>query len=314
MIDASVRLWNPAFVAPAAAFALASAMEGRRRGDPRWWVAVGIGLVLAGQSHVLAWALVAPIGVLAIDELRRTGRRAVPWLTAAAAIVALSFLPLLVHELTSEFSELHGAHGRERRSRRGPPIWIRLVFVPMRILAVPLVGDVLRSILVTTAAAATVVGAAILATSGSRSGRRSSRQSRGGRAPAGRRPGRRPAWIGPGAGCLILAVGAPWLSTVTPLYVDHYHLVLDPLVFALLGLGAAVLWRRAAGRAATAAIVVAIVAWNLVVVPLPPVNADGGWPAGLTAGQRVVTETGEDPDSGRGRSRVQEDRRGRLPA
>lgn len=60
MIDASVRLWNPAFVAPAAAFALAAAFEGRRRNDPRWWIPVGIGLVLAGQSHVLAWVLVAP--------------------------------------------------------------------------------------------------------------------------------------------------------------------------------------------------------------------------------------------------------------
>ena len=101
MIDASVRLWNPAFVAPAAAFALAAAFEGRRRGDPRWWVAVGIGLLLAGQSHVLAWVLAAPVAVLAVGELRRNGRRAVPWLAAAAGIVALSFVPVLVSEMHS---------------------------------------------------------------------------------------------------------------------------------------------------------------------------------------------------------------------
>ncbi len=62
-------------------------------------------------------------------------------------------------------------------------------------------------------------------------------------------------------------IGAPWLSTVTPLYVDHYHLALDPIVFALLGLGAGVLWRRAAGRAVAAVVVGGIVAWNLVAVP-----------------------------------------------
>ena len=106
MIDASVRLWNPAFVAPAAAFALAAALEGRRRGDPRWWVAVGIGVVLAGQSHVLAWVLVAPIAVLAIGELRRTGRRALPWLAAAVGIVVLSFVPVLVSELLTGFGEV----------------------------------------------------------------------------------------------------------------------------------------------------------------------------------------------------------------
>lgn len=276
MIDASVRLWNPAFVAPAAAFALAAAFEARRRGDPRWWVAVGIGVVLAGQSHVLAWVIVAPIGILAIAELRRTGRRALPWLAAAAAIVALSFVPLLINELTTGFSELQAlVRVRAGIGDEVPPLWLRAAFVPLRVLAIPLVGDIGRSLALVPVAFAVVVGAGVLAI---RSRKLAEAGSTGLLA------------AGLVLGCAGLVIGAPWLAQVTPLYVDHYHLVLDPIVFALMGLGAAVLWRHGAGRVVVGAVVGAVAAWNLLVVPLPPVNADGGWPAGLAAGQRVVDE------------------------
>ena len=40
-----------------------------------------------------------------------------------------------------------------------------------------------------------------------------------------------------------------------------------------------------------------IAAWNLRVVPLPAVNADGGWPAGLMAGERVVETNGSQPSA-----------------
>ena len=295
MIDASVRLWNPAFVAPAAAFALAAAFEGRRRGDPRWWVAVGIGVLLAGQSHVLAWVLVAPVAVLAVAELRRTGRRAVPWLAAAAGIVALSFVPVLVSEVLTGFGELRAL--MEARGGMGegtPPLWVRAVFVPFRILSVPLVGEVLRSILLTAVAAALVIGAGLLAGRDRGPSGGPSVVAAGGHvlAPAG---AARLLGVGLALGCAGLVAGAPWLSQVTPLYVDHYHLALDPIIFALLGLGAAVLWRRGAGRVVVVAAVAAVAAWNLLVVPLPTVNADGGWPAGLAAGERVVEVNGDTP-------------------
>jgi Dolichyl-phosphate-mannose-protein mannosyltransferase len=276
MIDASVRLWNPAFVAPAAAFALAAAFEGRRRSDPRWWILVGIGLVLAGQSHVLAWVLVAPLAVLAVDELRRTGRRALPWLAAAAAIVALSFVPLLINELTTGFSELQAlVRVRAGIGDEVPPLWLRAAFVPLRVLAIPLVGDIGRSLVLVPVAFAVVVGAGMLA-------------MRSWKPAAARSTGLLAAGLI--LGCAGLVVGAPWLAQVTPLYVDHYHLALDPIVFALMGLGAATLWRHDAGRVVVGAVVGAVAAWNLLVVPLPPVNADGGWPAGRAAGQRVVDE------------------------
>lgn len=295
MIDASVRLWNPAFVAPAAAFALAAAFEGRRRGDPRWWVAVGIGVLLAGQSHVLAWVLVAPVAVLAVAELRRTGRRAVPWLAAAAGIVAVSFVPLLVSELLTGFGEVRALMDARAGLDEGtPPLWLRLIFVPFRILSVPLVGEVLRSIAVTAAAAALVIGAGLIAAGdrGPSDGPSVGAAGGGVPSPAG---AARLLGVGLALGCAGLVIGAPWLSQVIPLYVDHYHLALDPIVFALLGLGAAVLWQRGAGRVVVVAVVAAVGAWNLLVVPLPAVNADGGWPAGLTAGQRVVEVNGDRP-------------------
>lgn len=294
MIDASVRLWNPAFVAPAAAFALAAALEGRRRGDPRWWVAVGIGVVLAGQSHVLAWVVVAPIAVLAVDELRRTGRRAVPWLSAAAGIVVLSFVPVLVSELLTGFGEVRALlDARSDLGDGAPPMWLRLIFVPFRVLSVPLVGEVLRSIAMSAIAASLVVGAALIAVRDR--GRAPARPEASGHDALSLAGAARLLGVGLMIGCLLLAVGAPWLSTVTPLYVDHYHLALDPIVFALLGLGAAVLWRRRPGRAVLVAVVVGVAGWNLLVVALPPVNADGGWPAGLVAGEQVVDVNGDQP-------------------
>ena len=299
MIDASVRLWNPAFVPPAAAFALAAAFEGRRRGDPRWWMAVGIGVVLAGQSHVLAWVLAAPVAVLAVDELRRNGRRAVPWLAAAAGIVALSFVPVLASEMLTGFGELRLLMEAGGGIGDGtPPLWLRAVFVPLRILSVPLVGDVLRSLVVTAAAGALVIGAGVIAAGERRPARdpsvdpSSGAVGRGAPTPAG---AARLLGVGLALGCAGLVVAAPWLSQVIPLYVDHYHLALDPIVFALLGLGAAVAWRRPAGRVVVVAVVAAVAAWNLLVVPLPAVNADGGWPAGLAAGERVVEVNGDSP-------------------
>ena len=232
-----------------------------------------------GQSHVLAWVLVAPLGVLGFAELRRSGRRAVPWLATAIAIVALSFSPFIVNELTSGFSELRALLEARGGVDDGPDLLVRAIFVPFRIATVPLVGDLLQNLVVSTTAAALVVGAAALAS------HRAMPFASTARVLA----------LGLAVGMAGLVVGAPWLSTVTPLFVDHYHLALDPTVFTLLGLGAVPLWRHVAGRTVVAGVVGAFVAWNLLVVPLPPVNADGGWPAGLAAGERVVAETGADP-------------------
>ena len=239
MVDASVRLWNPAFVAPGAALALAAAMQARR-GDPRWWALAAVGFVVAAQSHLLAWALTAPIPVLAVADLRRRDRGTARWLGVAVVIVAASFLPLLVHELTTGFAELRAV--LEARgglvADEAPPWAVRVFFVPVRVLSVPLVRDVLLSLPVTTLAAALVIGAGAL------SARRSSGLSSEARC-----------WRwGSCSGSPWLVVGAPWLAQVIPLYVDHYHLALDPLVFALLGLAAASCGGRAPAASSSSAL------------------------------------------------------------
>lgn len=282
MVDASVRLWNPAFVAPGAALALAAALQARR-GSPRWWAVAAIGFVIAAQSHVLGWVLAAPMAVLAVGDLRRRDRGTVRWLTVGVAIVAASFIPFLIHELTTDFSEIRGVlAARGGLGAVDAPPWpVRAVFVPFRVLSVPLVRDVLLWLPATTLAAGLVVGAAVL---GSRRASRVSSEAR-------------MLGLGLALAIALLIVGAPWLSTVTPLYVDHYHLALDPLVFGLLGLAAGVLWRTLGGRVVVAVVVASVAAWNLLLVPLPPVNADGGWPAGLAAGQQVVEVNAGQPSA-----------------
>jgi hypothetical protein len=98
-------------------------------------------------------------------------------------------------------------------------------------------------------------------------------------------------------GWIALTFGAPGLSTVTPLPTDHYHAFLDPVVFVALGLGAAAVWRRVGGplgpgRVAVAAGIALLVTWNVTVWPRA-VAADGGWPAGRLAADRIEATAGD---------------------
>jgi hypothetical protein len=240
-------------------------------------VLTAIGLVVAGQSHLLGWVLIAPLGLLALAEVRRDRAGAGPWLLAALAIVGASFLPLVAHEISTGMSEVRALVDGSNASAAatGPPVLLRVFFVPLRILAVPLVRDVVASVAVTTAAAALVVGAAAVASA------RGSPVSLPGRALTG----------GLIVGIAILALSTSWLATVTPLYVDHYFLALTPSIFALVGLGASVIRRRRIGRIVILFVVITVVAWNVLAVRLPAVAGDGGWPAGLAAARRVVAST-----------------------
>jgi hypothetical protein len=94
---------------------------------------------------------------------------------------------------------------------------------------------------------------------------------------------------------LALTVAASGLATVIPgLPNDHYHAFADPIVFSAVGLGAAAMarWRPAdvpfpVGTAVGAGIVAVLVVFNLSRQP-PAVVADGGWPAGRAAAERVL--------------------------
>ena len=76
---------------------------------------------------------------------------------------------------------------------------------------------------------------------------------------------------------------------------DHYHAFADPMVFTLIGLGAAAIvtkpgsgpWAgRGLGAVVAAIGVVALIGWNVTHLP-PATNPDGGFPAGEIAAARV---------------------------
>ena len=101
-------------------------------------------------------------------------------------------------------------------------------------------------------------------------------------------------WFGLGLlwSVAFLTIAAPSLAAVVRgLPNDHYHAFADPLVFVLVGLGAAALVREIrapAGWAAATALTVALVAWNVTHLP-PSVHPDGGFPAAERAALRIDT-------------------------
>jgi hypothetical protein len=91
---------------------------------------------------------------------------------------------------------------------------------------------------------------------------------------------------------LALTLLSPSLATVVEgLPNDHYHAFADPMVFVLVGVGAAALWRArpqtlAAGRLLAVVGVVAVTGWAVTHQP-PSVAPDGGFPAAEAAAQRI---------------------------
>ena len=76
------------------------------------------------QCHVLGVTLLPIVGALLVaDVRRRDGRRraATRWCASASVglgLIALSFLPLVVHELTTNFAEVQAALAYLRGWRR----------------------------------------------------------------------------------------------------------------------------------------------------------------------------------------------------
>ena len=73
-----------------------------------------VGTAITMQCHVLGVTLLPIVGGLLVADARSRGpgsqrRRVWAFGLAGLAIVALSFLPLVVHELTNDFSEVNAA-------------------------------------------------------------------------------------------------------------------------------------------------------------------------------------------------------------
>ena len=146
---------------------------------------------------------------------------------AGLAIVAASYVPLAIHELTNDFSELRAA--LDYIAGGGDPATSGSARTParrgLRVVAWPLVG------LITDAPAAAALSLAVVAAIVAWRWRAVD--------PPGERTAVR--WLGLGLAwtALALTVAAPGLAVVIAgLPNDHYHAFADPMVFVLVGLGA----------------------------------------------------------------------------
>jgi flagellar biosynthesis protein FliQ len=308
-VDESTFIWNPNLIALTSAVALAGAWRAWSTGRASWWIVAGVGAIATMHCHVLGSILLAPILGLLIADARRRGpgpeRRAI--LRAGGLVLALlilSYVPLAIHELGSDFSEIRAALAFVAGGGEPSPVGLlaRFGIVAWRVLAWPLTG------LVTDAPAAAMVAAILVVASlGWRAGR-------AGDAGDSERTAIR--WFAASLAWTIVALtfGATGLAQVVRgLPNDHYHAFADPIVFVVVGLGIAGLARLrptkpardadptresearpAFGAIAAVGVTLAIVAFNLAHQP-PPVAHDGGWPAAEAAAGRIVLAAGDRP-------------------
>lgn len=290
-IEESTFIWNPNPIAFFAVLALAAAWRahtGGTEGRRVWWWALALGAAgAATQLHVLSVVFLVAILVLCLVELRHDGR-VVLGLFGGFGLIALLFLPLLVHELQTGFLEtrliVEYLQGGESGTTDGPVS--ALAFTLLRVIGWPLMGlvtDVPALAAVLLAATVGIIALGLL-------------RARGLEATGLRWLVAILAWS-----TVALAFAAPSLQRVVAgLPNDHYHAFLDPIVIILIAVPAAGLFERAlvawrSGRrpiAAVATVAVAAGLTALVVVALvrkpPAVDADGGWPAMRDAGTRIV--------------------------
>ncbi len=311
-IDESTFIWNPNVIALSSAIALAGAWRAWTTRRPAWWLLAAVGAVVTMQGHVLGVTLIPMIGALLVaDARRRAGgpeRRALVRAgLAGLAIVALGFAPLVIHELTTDFAEVQAAlawlrEGGDPSARE--PVG-RFLIVGTRVVSWPLVGLIVDGL-----AAAVVASLAVIAIGVWRS-------------VAGQADERTAArWLGLGLLWTVLALtfAAPSLAVVIPgLPNDHYHAFADPMVFVLVGIGAAALWRggeapfrapvgaagatgsasptaglASPGRVLSIAGVVLVMGWAATHLP-PAVHPDGGFPRAAAAAERIELAAGPGP-------------------
>ena len=114
-VEESTFIWNPNLIALSSAIALAGAWRAWSTRDPRWWLLAGVGTAITMQCHVLGVTMLPIVGALLVADAR--SRPSGAGAAAGRAVRArrgwrsssLSFVPLAVHELTTDFSEINAA-------------------------------------------------------------------------------------------------------------------------------------------------------------------------------------------------------------
>jgi Dolichyl-phosphate-mannose-protein mannosyltransferase len=328
-VEESTFIWNPNVIALSSSIALAASWQAWQSGRARWWVVAGAAAVVTMHCHVLGVVLSPVVGSLLLADLRlrrRVGDRAAAARVARAGVawivlLALSYVPLAIHELSSNASELRAAVAF-LLGGGGPAavaLPVRLPIIALRVLGWPLVGLLTDAPALSLLAGALVVAVAVWC--GWFPDRGASERGDQGRVGISTDPAFAVRWLALGLAWTIvaLAIGASSLATVViGLPNDHYHAFADPIVFVLVGIGLARLIQlgvrrreRAAeitssaatrpapigaGLAGLAGLAVAfgLVVWNVARQP-PAVAADGGWPAAEAAAGRVVVATAGAP-------------------
>jgi hypothetical protein len=309
-VEESIFIWNPNLIALSSSIALAAAWRAWTGGRARWWLVAGSAAVVTMHCHVLGTILTPVIGgLLVADVVRRRrrgdgsgarsiGRAALGWL----GLALLSYVPLAIHELGSDGSELRAAVAfLVDGGSASTALPARLPIVGLRVLGWPLAGLITAAPLATILATALVVGLAVWR--GWLAPRPGATSDHGERAEPDGDPERTAVrWLALGLAWTVaaLAAGASGLATVVAgLPNDHYHAFADPMVVVLVAVGLAALWRAAGSarpiRQLTAiAVVGALVGWNLAHQP-PARAADGGWQAARSAATRVMAIAGSGP-------------------
>ncbi len=146
-VDESTFIWNPNLIALSSSIALAGAWYAWTTERLRGWVIAAVGTAVTMQCHVLGVTLLPVVAALLVADARRrppgAERRAVWWAgLAGLGIIALSFLPLVVHELTNDFSEVQAAldylRGGGVPAANGP--LVSFLVIAARVLSWPIVG------------------------------------------------------------------------------------------------------------------------------------------------------------------------------
>ncbi len=309
-VDESTFIWNPNLIALSSAVALAGAWHAWSTRRAVWWLLAAAGVAVTMQCHVLGATLLPIVAAPLVADVRRRAsgpnRRVVVRMgLAGLGIIALAFVPLVIHELTTGFAEVQAALAYFREGGEPPlqgPL-ARFLFIEARVVSWPLVGLILDGV---TAAMLSFVAVIAIAVWRSVAGIGDERT-------AARWFGLGLLWTG-----FALTFASPSLATVVRgLPNDHYHAFADPMVFVLVGLGGAALWRaipgrrpgdadwRAApvagfasllrpGRLIAVVGVAALVAWAATHQPAA-VHPDGGFPAAVAAADRIEGAAGPGP-------------------
>jgi 4-amino-4-deoxy-L-arabinose transferase-like glycosyltransferase len=288
-IEESTFIWNPNPIGFFAVLSIAAAWKAWRSGRAGWWALAIASAGAVTQLHVVGVVfLVAMLGI-GLVEMRRDRGVAAGVLTGLL-IVGLLFLPLLLYELESGFSETRAviAYLSSDTGALGDPV-SALALTLLRVIGWPLVGLVTDVPLLAGVVLAVTIGVLVLGL-----------RMAGGAEATGLR------WL---VGILVfstiaLAFVAPSLQRVVAgLPNDHYHAFLDPIVVLVLAVPAghafsraSAAWRdrrRPLALVAMLIVGVGVAALELTALSRKPAHVDpeGGWPAAQAAGERIVRVT-----------------------